>query len=82
MTKRLLAIGCAVVAPFFYPGTPAPAAQEKHEAFGETDVAGLEPTAARLESMADRYDERIEGSWRDWGRFRAVVHRAVREALS
>ena len=44
--------------------------------------AERKPTAVRLESMPDQYDERIEGSWRDWGRFRAVVHRDVREALS
>ena len=54
---------------------------EQHGAFGETDVAGLEGIARRLETLPEGYDPRIRGSWRDWGRFRAVIHRLVRDAL-
>lgn len=55
---------------------------EKHEAFGIVTPAGLEAMADLLASMPDERDERIKGSWRDWGRFRAVVHRAVSDALA
>ncbi len=37
--------------------------------------------AAFLEALPARRDARARGSWRDWGRFRAVIHRAVGEAL-
>jgi len=34
-----------------------------------------------LEHVTDSYDEKIEGKWRDWGVFRAVVHRVVFDVL-
>ena len=39
----------------------------------------------RLEQLARivlSSDDEVQGSWADWGRFRAVVHRVVYEALT
>ncbi len=49
--------------------------------FREIAVADLDAMAAFLEALPARRDARVRGSWRDWGRFRAVIHRAVGEAL-
>ena len=48
------------------------------------EVAPAELTAAadRLDALASEHSPDIEGDWADWGRFRAVVHRAVARALS
>jgi ADP-ribose pyrophosphatase YjhB (NUDIX family) len=54
---------------------------EQLAGFGEIAPDDLERVARTLESLPDGYDASIAGSWRDWGRFRAVVHRAVAEAL-
>lgn len=56
--------------------------EERLEAFREIDPGELPALAAHLEGVADRFDEEIGGSWRDWGRFRAIVHRAVHQALA
>jgi NAD+ diphosphatase len=45
-------------------------------------VAELPVLAATLEAAPDRFDAAIGGNWRDWGRFRAIVHRVVYQALS
>jgi ADP-ribose pyrophosphatase YjhB (NUDIX family) len=61
------------------------ASADPHEAlaaFASVRPNELERMAATLESLADRFDQRLGGTWRDWGRFRAVVHRAVAEALA
>jgi NAD+ diphosphatase len=50
--------------------------------FREIAVADLPALADHLESQADGADPQIGGSWADWGRFRAVAHRAVHAALS
>ena len=55
---------------------------ERIGAFREVTVADLPAMAETLDSVADRYDPEIGGSWGDWGRFRAVMHRVVYEALS
>lgn len=55
---------------------------EELEAFGTVSAGTLEAMARTLESLPDEFDGRLGGSWRDWGRFRAVVHRAVAEALA
>jgi 8-oxo-dGTP pyrophosphatase MutT (NUDIX family) len=55
---------------------------ERIESFREVAVAELPALAARLESVGAGFDPRIGGSWGDWGRFRAVVHRVVYEALA
>jgi 8-oxo-dGTP pyrophosphatase MutT (NUDIX family) len=54
---------------------------ERIGAFREVTVAELPAMAETLDSVGDRYDPQIGGSWGDWGRFRAVVHRVVYEAL-
>ena len=54
---------------------------ERVESFREVEVAELPALAATLEGVGDRFDPEIGGSWADWGRFRAVVHRAVYTAL-
>jgi 8-oxo-dGTP pyrophosphatase MutT (NUDIX family) len=54
---------------------------EQIGAFRELAVAGLPALAETLESLPDTIDRAIEGSWRDWGRFRAIAHRAIYDAL-
>jgi NAD+ diphosphatase len=54
---------------------------ERLGGFREVALAELPEIADALERVPDSFDREIEGSWRDWGRFRAVVHRVVYEAL-
>ena len=54
---------------------------ERIETFRELAVADLPALAETLEQVPDTHDQEIDGSWRDWGRFRAVAHRAVYAAL-
>jgi NAD+ diphosphatase len=54
---------------------------ERIETFRELAVAELPALAETLEHLPDTRDAEIDGSWRDWGRFRAVVHRVVYAAL-
>jgi ADP-ribose pyrophosphatase YjhB (NUDIX family) len=55
---------------------------EHHAAFREISIAELPQLAANLEAVPDQFDPRIRGVWRDWGRFRAVVHRVVHPLLT
>jgi ADP-ribose pyrophosphatase YjhB (NUDIX family) len=55
---------------------------EQIESFREVEIATLPELAAMLESVGDGFDPRIGGSWTDWGRFRAVVHRVVHDVLA
>ncbi|MEO7908694.1 MAG: NUDIX hydrolase [Roseiflexaceae bacterium] len=55
---------------------------EQIEAFRELALADLPDLAATLEQVPDTHDDQIDGSWRDWGRFRAVTHRVVYAALT
>jgi len=48
--------------------------------FREVEVAELPAVAERLEGLGGLSSD-IVGDWGDWGRFRAVVHRAVHDAL-
>jgi 8-oxo-dGTP pyrophosphatase MutT (NUDIX family) len=57
-------------------------AGEQIEMFRELAVADLPALAETLENVPDMRDEEIDGSWRDWGRFRAVAHRVVYAALT
>ncbi|MGQ9547134.1 MAG: NUDIX hydrolase [Roseiflexus sp.] len=60
-------------------------ARDPHEriaAFREIDVEELPVLAAALEAAPDRFDAAIGGNWREWGRFRAIAHRVVYQALS
>lgn len=55
---------------------------ERVESFRTVAVDELPSMAERLEQLGQRYDPEIHGRWRDWGRFRAAVHRAVYEAMT
>ncbi len=55
---------------------------ERTAGFREVNVSELPAMAQQLESVEDRIDPEIGGSWRDWGHFRAVVHRVVGAAIS
>jgi ADP-ribose pyrophosphatase YjhB (NUDIX family) len=46
--------------------------------YREVAIGELQAVAAKLERLSGP-SQRIGGSWGDWGRFRAVVHRAVAE---
>ncbi|MEN9935618.1 MAG: hypothetical protein RLZZ387_2197 [Chloroflexota bacterium] len=54
---------------------------EQIAAFRELLPEELPALAQTLEEVPDEYHPEIEGRWRDWGRFRAVAHRVVYEAL-
>ncbi|MBA3469699.1 MAG: hypothetical protein H0T53_08640, partial [Herpetosiphonaceae bacterium] len=43
--------------------------------------ADLPKLATALESLGTEYHPEIAGIWQDWGRFRAVPHRLVHQAL-
>ena len=55
---------------------------EQLEAFQEIDVRDLPRIADHLDGLASEQSPEINGRWSDWGRFRAVIHRAVFEALT
>ena len=58
--------------------------QDEHEqlgAFREVAVDELPEIADVLDHVGDGFHPEIEGSWRDWGHFRAVVHRVVYDAM-
>ncbi len=56
-------------------------AGERLEEFREIEVAALPALARHLDGLAADPSSEIHGKWRDWGHFRAVIHRAVYEAL-
>ena len=45
-------------------------------------IGELPALADTLASVPDQQSDEIGGSWRDWGNFRAVVHRVVHELLA
>lgn len=55
---------------------------EQIEEWREVGVAGLPAVADFLDDLRDEGKRGIGGSWRAWGKFRAVVHRVVYEALT
>ena len=55
---------------------------ERVESFREIEPSELPTIADYLEHIQHDRSEEIEGDWNDWGRFRAVIHRLVWEALS
>jgi ADP-ribose pyrophosphatase YjhB (NUDIX family) len=55
---------------------------ERIEAWREISPADLRDQAEVLERIATEGTADIGGSWADWGRFRAVAHRAVADALA
>lgn len=54
---------------------------ERILAFREIEIGDLPAVADHLDSLASELNPEIVGDWADWGRFRAVVHRAVHAAL-
>jgi hypothetical protein len=56
--------------------------EERVAAFREVGVDELPLLADTLNRAGDEFDPEIGGSWADWGRFRAVAHRLVYEALA
>jgi NAD+ diphosphatase len=54
---------------------------EQHGAFHEAAIDDLPALAETLERVPDGFHPEIDGSWRDWGHFRAIVHRVVYDAL-
>ncbi|KPV52467.1 NUDIX hydrolase [Kouleothrix aurantiaca] len=54
---------------------------ERIGAFRFLRVDELPAQAETLAGVPDTRDDEVQGSWRDWGRFRAVVHRVVHAAL-
>ena len=54
---------------------------EQIEEYIEVDPAELRSVADRLEHVTSEHSADIGGDWADWGEFRAVVHRAVADAL-
>jgi ADP-ribose pyrophosphatase YjhB (NUDIX family) len=55
---------------------------EQIEEWREIDDGDLTAVASFLEGLRTSGTRGIGGSWSAWGKFRAVVHRAVRDALS
>ncbi|HKY52539.1 MAG TPA: NUDIX hydrolase [Candidatus Limnocylindria bacterium] len=55
--------------------------QEQIEDWREMSVAEVRAQADVLDQLATEGTQSIGGSWADWGRFRAVAHRAVADAL-
>ncbi|MDQ2914766.1 MAG: NUDIX hydrolase [Chloroflexota bacterium] len=54
---------------------------EQLEEWVEVEPSALTTVADRLESLTSTQSKDIGGDWSDWGRFRAIVHRAVHEEL-
>ena len=55
---------------------------ERLEAFREVEVTELPALAEYLDNLPLEESAEINGRWHEWGRFRAVIHRAVFEALA
>jgi len=55
---------------------------ERIEAWKEVAVADLPAVADVLDDLKTQGAEDIGGDWRAWGKFRAVVHRVVHQALT
>jgi ADP-ribose pyrophosphatase YjhB (NUDIX family) len=55
--------------------------KEQIEEYIEVAPSELRAVADRLERLRSAPSDRIGGDWADWGKFRAVVHRVVADAL-
>jgi 8-oxo-dGTP pyrophosphatase MutT (NUDIX family) len=55
--------------------------EERIEDYIEVDPSELRAVADRLEHIDSTRSVDIGGDWADWGRFRAVAHRVVHDAL-
>ena len=89
--RRLLGrTGWASIATFFsaavmtaglsFTATPAQAAYELPAGEMITNSPAI-PRAMPQKEAYELYDPKIGGSWGDWGRFRAIVHRVVYDLL-
>ncbi len=54
---------------------------EQVEDFREIEPNELPAMAERLEHIGKNYSKKIGGRWRDWGHFRAIIHRLTWEAM-
>jgi 8-oxo-dGTP pyrophosphatase MutT (NUDIX family) len=54
---------------------------EQIEDFREVLPEELLAVADDLERVSAQYSKQIDGNWKDWGHFRAIIHRLVWEAL-
>ncbi len=55
---------------------------ERVEDFRDVAVAELPVLARHLRQLGQDFNPDIHGRWRDWGRFRAVIHDVVHETLT
>jgi 8-oxo-dGTP pyrophosphatase MutT (NUDIX family) len=55
--------------------------EEQIEDWREMAPSELRTQASLLENLSTEGKKSIGGSWADWGRFRAIAHRAVADAL-
>jgi 8-oxo-dGTP pyrophosphatase MutT (NUDIX family) len=55
---------------------------ERVVGYRDVEPSTLSAIAAQLDALEDAVSDELRASWRDWGRFRAVIHRAVWEALA
>lgn len=55
--------------------------KERLGEFREIAIEELPAMADTLDHIANGQSEEIAGSWRDWGAFRAIIHRVVYDAL-
>jgi ADP-ribose pyrophosphatase YjhB (NUDIX family) len=96
LTRFLAAVGYRIASkgdtPIFYTfafllnetgGTLSPIdKKEQVEAFREIELNELPERVAYFEHLRTSHSRDIDGDWRDWGQFRAVIHRLVWEALA
>jgi hypothetical protein len=54
---------------------------EQIEEYIEIEPSELRAVAERLARVTSSYSKEVGGRWSAWGEFRAVVHRAVADAL-
>ncbi|MDX2007708.1 MAG: NUDIX hydrolase [Meiothermus sp.] len=63
-------------------GEPSPQDHaEQISGFSSANAEGLLGIARQLEALQEQESEYLKASWSDWGKFRAVVHRTVAQAL-
>lgn len=55
--------------------------QEQLASYQEVPIDEIGHIAQQLECLPDTHSSMLKESWKHWGRFRAVIHRAVAESL-
>lgn len=56
--------------------------QENLLGYGEIAVEDLLKIATQLDALPDIYCDQLGVTWKEWGQFRSVIHRAVYKALT